>query len=98
LEPKLYLLIIFYNYVLIIKGARIAQSVYRRATGWMAWVRFPAGERDFSILHSVQNNAGATPSLLFNEYLGLFPKGLSGWGVKLTTHLHLIPMSRMVDL
>jgi len=27
--------------------------------------------------------------------MGLFPWGLSGRGVKLTTHLHLVPMSRM---
>jgi hypothetical protein len=28
--------------------AGIAQSVYRRATGWLAGVRFPAGARFFS--------------------------------------------------
>jgi len=31
------------------------------------------------------------PSLLLNEHRGLFPCGLSSRGVKLTTHLHLMP-------
>jgi hypothetical protein len=30
--------------------------------------------------------------------LGHFLQGLSGQGVKLTTHLHLVPRSRMVEL
>jgi hypothetical protein len=35
------------------------------------------------------------PSLLSNGYQGLFPWGQSGRGVKLTTHFHLVPRSRM---
>jgi hypothetical protein len=35
------------------------------------------------------------PSLLSNGYRGLFPWGLNGRGVKLTTNLHLVPRSRM---
>jgi hypothetical protein len=27
--------------------------------GWMARVRFPAGARDFSLLHSIQNSSGS---------------------------------------
>jgi hypothetical protein len=38
------------------------------------------------------------PSLLSNEYQGLFPGWYSGWGVKLATHLHLVPRSRIVEL
>jgi hypothetical protein len=38
------------------------------------------------------------PSLISNGYRGLFPRGQSGRGVKLTTHLHLVPRSRMVEL
>jgi hypothetical protein len=34
------------------------------------------------------------PSLLSNGYHGLFTRGLSGRGVKLTTHLQLMPRSR----
>jgi hypothetical protein len=37
-------------------------------------------------------------SLLSNEYRGLFSRGLSGRCVKLTTHLHLVPRSWMVEL
>jgi hypothetical protein len=35
------------------------------------------------------------PSLLVNWYRGFFPRGQSGRGVKLITHLHLVPMTRM---
>jgi hypothetical protein len=38
------------------------------------------------------------PGLLANGYRGLFLKGYSGRGVKLTTHLELVPNLRMVDL
>jgi hypothetical protein len=36
--------------------------------------------------------------LLYNWHRGLFPCGKSGQGLKLTTHLHLVPRSRMVEL
>jgi hypothetical protein len=48
----------------------MAESVYRRATGWTAGVRFPAGVRNFSVLHSVQSGSGSF-SLPFNVYLGV---------------------------
>jgi hypothetical protein len=35
------------------------------------------------------------PSLLSNGYQGFFPLGQSSQGVKLTTHLHLVPRSQM---
>jgi hypothetical protein len=38
------------------------------------------------------------PNLLSDGYQGLFPRGYSGQGVKLTTHLSLVPRSRMVEL
>jgi hypothetical protein len=34
------------------------------------------------------------PKLLPNGHRGPIPQGLSGWGVKLTTHLQLMPRSR----
>jgi hypothetical protein len=34
------------------------------------------------------------PNLLFSGYRRLFPRGGSGRGVKLTTHLQLVPTSR----
>jgi hypothetical protein len=40
----------------------IAQSVYRRATGWTVGVRFLARERDISVLHSGQTCSGALPA------------------------------------
>jgi hypothetical protein len=35
------------------------------------------------------------PSLLSNGYQGFFPWRQSGWGGKLTNHLHLVPRSRL---
>jgi hypothetical protein len=43
-------------------------------TGWMAGVRFPAGARDFSILHSVHTGSGAHPAS--------YPMGDLSLGVK----------------
>jgi hypothetical protein len=50
--------------------------------------------QEFSFLH----NVWGPPSLLPYGYLGLFPREQSGRGVKLTTHLQLVPRSRMVEL
>jgi hypothetical protein len=55
-------------------------------------VRFPAGAGNFSLHHRVQNDSGAHPAF--------YTMGTRGWeqsgrGVKLTTHLHLVPKSRM---
>jgi hypothetical protein len=43
-------------------GPGIAQLVQRRATGWMADVRFPVVTGDFSLLHSVQISSEAHPA------------------------------------
>jgi hypothetical protein len=37
-------------------------DIYERDPGSTAGVRFPAGARDFSLLHSVQNGSGAHPA------------------------------------
>jgi hypothetical protein len=42
--------------------AGIAQSVLREATGWTAWVRFPVGAGDFSLLHSIKTGSEAHPA------------------------------------
>jgi hypothetical protein len=62
--------------------------------GLGAGVLFLSGENDFSFLYSVRTGSGAHPA----SYPVLFPRGKSGWGVMLTTHLHLVPRSRMVEL
>jgi hypothetical protein len=50
--------------------------------------RFPAGAGNFSLHHRVQNGSGAHPASCPMGIGGLF-----AWGVKLTTHLHLVPRS-----
>jgi hypothetical protein len=61
------------------------------ATGWTAQVQFLAAQ-DSSLLQSVLT------SLLSNEYRGLFPRGYSNRGVKLTTQIHLMQRSGMDEL
>jgi hypothetical protein len=57
----------------------------------------PGGERFFSSLKRQERLWGEL-SLLSNGFQGLFLRRKSGWGVKLTTHLHLAPRSKMVKL
>jgi hypothetical protein len=64
------------------RSAGMSQTVLRLATGSTARVRFPLEARDFSSYHSVRTESGAHPA---------------GRGVMLTTHLQLVPRSRMVD-
>jgi hypothetical protein len=45
--------------------------------------------------HNIQTGCGTYAS---NSYLGLFPGGLSDWGVKLNTHVHLVLRSRMLEI
>jgi hypothetical protein len=47
----------------------------QRAIGWAARVQFPAGTRDFSLFHGVQNDSGRPPSLLSNGSRGIFSAG-----------------------
>jgi hypothetical protein len=43
-------------------------------------------------------STASRPALGPNWYRGLSPRGLSSWGVKLNTHLHLVLRSRMMEL
>jgi hypothetical protein len=56
-------------------------------------VRVPVAARFFSLRHVAQTGTGGPPSLLSNGYWGLFPRELSGRGVKLTVHLQPVPNS-----
>jgi len=49
---------------------------------------------EFSLHHRVQTVSGSHS----NGYQGLFSWGYIGRGVKLTTHLHVMPRSRMYGL
>jgi hypothetical protein len=63
--------------------------------GWMIGGSSPTkGWEFFSSPPRPDRLCGPT-SLLFNVYQGLFPWGQSGRGVELTTHLHLVPRSRI---
>jgi hypothetical protein len=66
--------------------------------GWTVEVLFAGGARDLSLLHGVQTGSGAHPASYIMGIEGSFPGDKSGCCVKLTTHLHLMPRSRMVEI
>jgi hypothetical protein len=49
----------------------------------------------FSSLQPHPDQHWGPPSLLPNKYQELLVQEYSGWGMKLTTHLHLVPKLRM---
>jgi hypothetical protein len=51
------------------------------------------GQKTFFSVPQLSDLLWGPPSLVFNGY-----RGLSGWCVKLTTHLHLVPKSRIMEL
>jgi hypothetical protein len=53
--------------------------------------RFPAGAGNFSLHLRVQKGSGAHPASYPMGTRSSFPGGKAVWGVKLTTHLHLVP-------
>jgi hypothetical protein len=63
-----------------------------------AVVQFPLGVTDFCLLLSVYTGSGAHSASYPMGTVGSFPGGKDAWGIKLTSHLHLVPRSRMVEL
>jgi hypothetical protein len=60
---------------------------------WGIVIQVPVGSRIFFSPRRPDRLWGS-PTLLSNGYRLLFLRGQSGWGVKLTTHLQLVPRSR----
>jgi hypothetical protein len=70
-------------------GIATSYGLHDRGVG----VRVPIGSRSFSSPRRPDRLCGS-PNLLSNGYWGHFPRGLSGRGVKLTSHLQLVQRSR----
>jgi hypothetical protein len=62
--------------------------------GWSV-VRVPGGARNFSLHHRIQTGSGVHPASYPMGTRGSFRGGKCGRSVKLTTHLYLVPISRM---
>jgi hypothetical protein len=62
----------------------------------MTGIRFPTGAGNCSLLHHVQTGSGAHPASCPMGTRGYFPgnKAAGSQGLKLTTHLHLVPRSK----
>jgi hypothetical protein len=65
--------------------------------GWMVLVRFLSGIRFLSSLWHPEQLRGP-PSFLCNGYKGEISPGLKHLDMELTTHLHLVQRSRMMEL
>jgi hypothetical protein len=76
-------------------GTEIVQ--WYSAGVWSRWseVRVPAGDGNFSPYHHVQTGSGAHKASYPVCTRGSFPAGKAVGFVKLTTHLHLVPRSRI---
>jgi hypothetical protein len=64
----------------------------------MAGVKFLARERDFSLLHRIQMGSEAHPAYYPKGTGGSLPRGKVVRGIKLTTQLHPVLRSRIVEL
>jgi hypothetical protein len=53
--------------------------------------RFPAEAGNFSLHQRIQKGSGSLPASYPMGTRGFFPGGKAAGGVKLTTHLHLVP-------
>jgi hypothetical protein len=74
--------------------SQYSSVVQRCAKGWMVEISSPGRGWEFFSSPPRPDWLWSPPSLLYNGYYqGLW--GWSGRGVKLTTHLHLVPRSRM---
>jgi hypothetical protein len=65
---------------------------------WTVGVRFLTKPRDFFLFHSVQIGSGAHPVSNPIEIGVSFSRGQRSRGVNLTTHLHIVPRIKMVEL
>jgi hypothetical protein len=87
-------LIVYHLALIVMRMAGLTESGDDRGIG----VRFPAGAREFSLLHNTQTGSEAHPASYTMDNDGSFPGVKAARGVKLTTHFHQVPRLRMVEL
>jgi hypothetical protein len=77
------------------KKSQDSPMVYRWATGWTTGASSVGRGWEFFSSPPRPDRLWGSPNLLSNGYQRLSTWRQSGRGVKLTTHLHLVPRSRM---
>jgi len=83
-------LLLHLNALLCHYGAAVALSDSDNNMGWTVRGSNPGGVREASLLPDVQTGSKAQP-VSHSMFTGVLSQEWSGWGVKLTTHLHLLP-------
>jgi hypothetical protein len=76
-------------------GAEIAQRYRAGLRAGRSGFRVTATAGNLSLHHRVQNGSGAHPASYPMGTRGSFPADKEAGSVKLTIHLHLVPMSKM---
>jgi hypothetical protein len=81
----------FLQFLLIYIGSRDSSVGIETDYGLDFWGSIPGRGKIFFFTPQRPDRLWGPPSLLSNGYRGIFPRGLCGRSVKLTTHLHLVP-------
>jgi hypothetical protein len=73
-------------------------SIVTRLNDQGVKIRVPERARNFSHFHNIQTSSGESPSILYNGYQSIFPRGSSNRSMKLSTHLHLLLRLRTAEI